>query len=663
MGEMIQPLLALMLLLAGLEAGPSATPYPGAILLSLLAYHGSGLLLARQAARARLAIWRSGAEASVRDPSALIELFLWGMLVLWSGWPTWIREATGDLAVVSIFLALAPFVLQRALRAMVIWPYERLMRLRRWSRRDAMLFQVRMLGLVLAPVLCLTGAMDAFERIPLLASWEQAWPRLVSLGSMIFFVTVLLGASPWLVRFILGARPLERGPLRDRLEAYNERNAFRVNEILVWNTGGAVSNALYIGLWKGLRYIVLTDALMAKLPPRAVEAVYAHEAGHGVRGHLAWRGVMIIGFATLSVALAVEIPFWTDLLLEGHLDRETRMNLGGGFAAVTSLGLLLLFFLGGAGWLSRRFETEADLHAVKTSSNPGDFQVAITRVGALAGVLHSKKSGFMHFGIGKRIGLINRYVHERGFRIAFDRLLRRCRLVLLGFAAVGIGLTLWQLPGEFALGEARLALMEGYEREKAVAGEAAAAHFDRAYDLAIAAMAYPRQRRDAERQAIWALTYRIDLALKTGEYHHARQAQEAFQHLSVAGREVEGFNRRLLAISIDVLDRRTVPLESLAGLEKAFEKIVKRYGQLENDDDVRGDLWILRRAIEGRHDRYRSRLEKLPASVRVLAAWDREEEPSEALLLAAAKELEGHRYRFDLFERFHPGRLAEALPD
>ena len=68
------------------------------------------------------------------------------------------------------------------------------------------------------------------------------------------------------VRFILNLRPLEAGPMRDRLEATARRLNCRCSDILVWNTRNGVLNALVVGVVPQLRYIVLSDRLL-KDPP------------------------------------------------------------------------------------------------------------------------------------------------------------------------------------------------------------------------------------------------------------------------------------------------------------------------------------------------------------------------------------------------------------
>src|SRR5581483_6034201 len=118
--------------------------------------------------------------------------------------------------------------------------------------------------------------------------------------SIVLLAVVFLGL-PWILRLALGLRPLPEGPVRERLLACAKRLRFRCSNILVWNTRGAVANAVVAGIVPQLRYVIFTDRLVSELTPDEVEAVFGHEVGHVKHHHM----FFYIGFLILSlVALA-----------------------------------------------------------------------------------------------------------------------------------------------------------------------------------------------------------------------------------------------------------------------------------------------------------------------------------------------------------------------
>ena len=152
-----------------------------------------------------------------------------------------------------------------------------------WSRWDYVGFHVRHnLGLVCVPVGLLILERGAQRVFPGLGT---DWQLGVTVFGMISALSVFL-AMPWILRLVLGLKPLPPGPLRDRLVATSRRLRFRCSDILLWNTHGTVANAMVAGVLPCLRYVVLTDRLLDDLTPDEVEAVFGHEVGHVKHHHM-----------------------------------------------------------------------------------------------------------------------------------------------------------------------------------------------------------------------------------------------------------------------------------------------------------------------------------------------------------------------------------------
>src|SRR5438128_981007 len=127
--------------------------------------------------------------------------------------------------------------------------------------------------------------------------------RLVLL--MVGVVALALALAPWGLRLMLGLRPLPPGPMRDRLTAAGRRVGVRYADILLWDTRGAVANAMVAGVIPRLRYLLLSDRLLAELTPDEVEAVFGHEVGHVKHRH------MVFYLLFLIMSLAALTGVWT----------------------------------------------------------------------------------------------------------------------------------------------------------------------------------------------------------------------------------------------------------------------------------------------------------------------------------------------------------------
>lgn len=209
------------------------------------------------------------------------------------------------------------------------------------------------LGILLVPVLVLLFVHDVTGLlVPHLA--RAALPTAVYLPVVIAVALVF----PHVLRHTWSTRPLEPGPLRRRLETVADKAGFQAREILVWNTGGLVLNAAVAGVFPSLRYVFLSDGLLARLTAEQIEAVFGHEIGHLRYRHLVWR----------LVAMLVPISLgWTvsQLLPQSCSDALANLRLGGLGAQATvaalAIGGLLAYMLLVFGPYCRMLEGQADL--------------------------------------------------------------------------------------------------------------------------------------------------------------------------------------------------------------------------------------------------------------------------------------------------------------
>ena len=145
-------------------------------------------------------------------------------------------------------------------------------------------------------------------------------------ATAIAFVAVML-MVPWMITRIWTTVPL-RGPLRTRLDAMAKQYHVRFRNILIWKTHNQVTNAAILGPVRFARYFLMTDALLEQLTDQQIEAVFAHEIGHGVHRHILWYlggmiGAMCFAGGVAGIAQAFSPPALNAFAVP-HLGGRTR---------------------------------------------------------------------------------------------------------------------------------------------------------------------------------------------------------------------------------------------------------------------------------------------------------------------------------------------------
>jgi STE24 endopeptidase len=184
---------------------------------------------------------------------------------------------------------------------------------------------------------------------------------------MLFGLVGLIGTAlvlaPYPLRLILGARPLPRGPTRDRLEAAARRLRFRYSDILLWDTRNGMANAMVAGPLPWVRYVFLSDRLLAELSPAEVEAVFGHEVGHVRHRHF----LFYAAFMALSVAALLGL--W--LIAVRWLSTPESLAAGDGWQrweAIPQMVMIGTYVFLVFGFLSRRCERQADVYGCRAVS-------------------------------------------------------------------------------------------------------------------------------------------------------------------------------------------------------------------------------------------------------------------------------------------------------
>jgi len=412
----------------GLAAGAVAA-------VALLARVASGVIARRLLAdfdRRHVLLRRFG---QLRRAYAVLWLGAAGGILYGLGWAQMVRFNWHlDRAVlIDDLLILAPVLLPPVLGWAAFFEVERALQIRLApadrpearlpTRGEYVLLHVRhYLGVLLVPVLALLAVQDTFELIaPSLAHGPGA--ALIHLVPLVGLFVLF----PVLLRHVWDTRPLEPGPLRDRLEAVSRRSGFRARQILVWHTGGMLVNAAVTGFVPFFRYVFLSDGLLGRLSEEEIEAVFGHELGHVRHRHLLLRIAAMLVPLSLWLLLAEGLPQTATQLQDWIAATGPVLKVPIGLAALAALGLYMTLVFG---FYSRLLEFQADLFACGALGPPAQgeapvatFISALEKLAAANGTDRNARS-WQHASVARRVGFLVRVAGDPAFRRRFQRQVR-----------------------------------------------------------------------------------------------------------------------------------------------------------------------------------------------------------------------------------------------
>jgi Zn-dependent protease with chaperone function len=418
-----------------------ATPWAAALLGLGLWYAVSeilGRVIARRAERRWLSRWEILAQGLI------LGLFFW--LCRDQGWAAWAGSWTVGLAPWLLCQAIVWSTSARAINAIAG---------RQWSRLGLVLHHLRF---ELAPMLIVLPILDLCEvvgeRLGTLAWFNGPEGLLLSLIGGWLLVIGLLAVLPAGLALLWGAKPLPDGPLARQLAEDNLRQGLGDVRLRVWNSpGGQVHNAMAMGLFPGLRWILVSADLITDLPPEQVRAVVAHEAGHHRHRHLlTYLGFALVAnlasFALLRALVGTAdaqgrpLPFFGEGLSgdPGLLFRIPGVDLLPAEAVLiaASAGTVLLAWRLLFGVLSRACERQADLAGARTIS-PQAMAGALQTVAQLSGTPEDAPS-WRHHPIRERVRFLLAATSQPALVPLHHRIVRDMRLVLIASFALLIAM-------------------------------------------------------------------------------------------------------------------------------------------------------------------------------------------------------------------------------
>ncbi len=245
---------------------------------------------------------------------------------------------------------------------------------------------------VCVPVAVILGLYDLAAFLP---ATVKAWfdrPILgVALSGLFLFGGYTL--APLVVVRVWKTSRLEDSALRGRLTELCSRIGVGFRDILIWETPGHFfANAAVMGAFAPVRYIIVSRSLIAAMPPVEIEAVFAHELGHAKRHHM----LLYLVMATNFMAMAYIFNVFAGVAITDGVTYFVVWTI-----------LFALFWGVGFGYVSRRFEREADLFGGRTAGDYIVFANALERIALVNGVSPATRS-WRHGSIRWRVDFLHK---------------------------------------------------------------------------------------------------------------------------------------------------------------------------------------------------------------------------------------------------------------
>ena len=322
-----------------------------------------------------------------------------------------------------------------------------------WSRSQYITAQFRyQIALLFIPLTVLLALIQLIEYFaPRDLSFWSVDPRpmlhICGAACVLFF-------SPLMIRHIWKTAPLPEGELRQRLLAMCKQHQVGVRDLLLWQTFGGIVNAAVMGLIRPMRYILLSDGMVELLHRPQVEAVMAHELAHVRRRHMFWliSSALVLMFSLViawsAAAIIIERTFGD--MTSANAKVAVSWFKSTAVGTLVSVGSWIFVF----GWVSRRFERQADAFAVQhAASERGemddngsymiDAQSVDTMVEALNQVavlnhIDPKKKSWRHGSIHWRQQHLHSLIGMASDDLPIDRTVNLIKVISIALIFAGI---------------------------------------------------------------------------------------------------------------------------------------------------------------------------------------------------------------------------------
>ena len=321
-------------------------------------------------------------------------------------------------------LSILPLIVGLMLIRFSLYEIDRQVLRRAGKRGEFLSFHLKLLLLPLLPMFVYLAALDLLNLFPMVESFftEHVYLLIALVALLILSAYVY---APLLIGLLWKTTPLTNTNLKARLQRLAERDGIKYKKIVVWQTGSlSIANAAVAGIAPWARYIFLTDALLNHFSDDEVETVVAHEFGHVRYKHIP----TYLLFWLTYLLFHVLVYLYMGESLE-HLLPESPI-----LSSMGTIAFFIFYFVVIFRYLSRRFEHQADLYAVKLTGNPEAFKSALSRLAYLNYFPKSIQRLFeifhTHPSVHRRIEFIDRLEVEDSQVSRYHHYLLEAKIIL-----------------------------------------------------------------------------------------------------------------------------------------------------------------------------------------------------------------------------------------
>ena len=336
------------------------------------------ILLEQESLQRRIPVFRLGVDVMI--------LSLFAAQTVIFGWSDYVTQVLHVPEYLDLLPNLLPYFGMLIASWIGQYRIERRVRGSDWRPLKFFTFQSRANIMTVMPIVLIYAVYWALLTfVPHAQDLRQSFYYLEVLVMMTLVVSVSF-IVPLAIRMILPGGPLPDGRLRRRLESFARDRGIKLGQILLWRTGSRMfATAFVIGLVSPFKYVFITDSLLKRLNDDEILAVFAHELGHVKHRHLWWLMTFILAFSVVLMGAEQGLKLLPSMPWAPYL----------GFV----LPLAFAYFL--FGYISRRFERQADAFAAKYTSPELMAQVFVKLGMSNPGAM--KKQGWRHFSLEQRI--------------------------------------------------------------------------------------------------------------------------------------------------------------------------------------------------------------------------------------------------------------------
>lgn len=327
----------------------------------------------------RIPVFRLGADMMI------LSLYLVQVTVF--GWSDYVSTVLHVPLYLDVAPMLAPYFLMLGASWVGQYRIDRHIRASGMKPLRFIMFQSRANLMTILPILLIyTAYWAVLEFVPFLRNLLRSF-EFLEIGLQLALVICVSFFVPLAIRLILPGGPMPDGRLRRRLETFARDRGLKVSQILVWRTGSRFfATAFVIGLVPPFRYVFFTDTLLKRMNEDEILAVFAHEMGHVHHRHLWWLLAFILSFTIVLIGMTQALQL---------------AGLPFGHADFLIVGLLLAYGYFTFGYVSRRFERQADAFAARHTSAEHISSVLL-RLG-MENPAARRKHGWRHFSLDRRV--------------------------------------------------------------------------------------------------------------------------------------------------------------------------------------------------------------------------------------------------------------------